>query len=106
MSSLAAFLGFVVSSRSRLDEVNKAETIEGFLSIANNYGFRLRFADIVKYQAAEILMMSDQERELEPNDWGWIVGRGQPLSFWSDVMYQLLKKKLIARATELASLDN
>ncbi len=105
MSSLVSFLDFVVSSRDGLEEVNQAQTIEDFLVIARAHGFELRLADVVKYQAAEILKMSSQERECEANHWGWVGGRGQPLSLWSDVMYQLLKRRLNARAAEFACVD-
>lgn len=94
VSDLAAFLEFALSSELRLREINQAKTIADFLLVADACGFHLRFADVVKYQASKILQMSPQERDQVNSRWGWIEGRGQPLTSWSELMFQMLKSDL------------
>lgn len=95
IESLERFIEAARAQHTLLKRVKQADSIDQFLALARSYGFDIRFADIVKYQASKILRHHDlNPGSLPCSAWGWVTGSGQTLTMWSDAMYQLLKESI------------
>ena len=97
IEALEKFLDLVSKEERLQAAVQEAEDVSAFLRLAHSCGYSIRFADVVKFQASELLAQNNFQSLSALNDWGWIVKRGQPLGSWSEVMYDLLKKQVNTR---------